>query len=151
MHRIVVSLHSLINSWIINKEIWQIKISKTLPYKVLSTTIKSIINTARTNAVRSVDFCRVLMYRAIGHRIVEKEQQGKGSAEYGKYLIKSLAKEIEPEYGSGFGERQLNFCRQFYNTYSILNACVNNWIGHNTECSYNVAKKPPSCQVCFWC
>ena len=53
------------------------------------------------------------MYRAIGHRIVEKEQQGKGSAEYGKYLIKSLAKEIEPEYGSGFGERQLNFCRQF--------------------------------------
>ena len=66
------------------------------------------------------------MYRAIGHRIVEKEQQGKGSAEYGKYLIKSLAKEIETEYGSGFGKRQLNFCRQFYNTYSILNACVNN-------------------------
>ena len=92
----------------------------------MSTTIKSIINTARTNAVRSVDFCRVLMYRAIGHRIVEKEQQGKGSAEYGKYLIKSLAKEIETEYGSGFGKRQLNFCRQFYNTYSILNACVNN-------------------------
>lgn len=62
------------------------------------------------------------MYWAIGQRIVKKEQQGKGRAEYGKYLIKSLAKEIEPEYGSGFGERQLNFCRQFYNTYSIVNA-----------------------------
>lgn len=62
------------------------------------------------------------MYWAIGQRIVEKEQQGKGRAEYGKYLIKSLAKEIEPEYGSGFGERQLNFCRQFYNTYPIVNA-----------------------------
>lgn len=84
--------------------------------------IKSIINTARTNAARSVDFCRVQMYWAIGQRIVEKEQQGKGRAEYGKYLIKSLAKEIEPEYGSGFGERQLNFCRQFYNTYPIVNA-----------------------------
>lgn len=84
--------------------------------------IKSIINKARTNAARSIDFCRVQMYWAIGQRIVEKEQQGKGRAEYGKYLIKSLAKEIEPEYGSGFGERQLNFCRQFYNTYPIVNA-----------------------------
>ena len=84
--------------------------------------IKSIINTARTNAVRSVDFCRVQMYWAIGQRIVEKEQQGKERAEYGKFLIKSLAKEIEPEYGSGFGERQLNFCRQFYKTYPIVNA-----------------------------
>lgn len=84
--------------------------------------IKSIINTARTNAVSSVDFCRVQMYWAIGRRIVEKEQQGKERAEYGKFLIKSLAKEIEPEYGSGFGERQLNFCRQFYNTYPKVNA-----------------------------
>ena len=74
--------------------------------------IKSIINTARTNAVRSVDFCRVQMYWAIGQRIVEKEQQGKERAEYGTYLIKNLAKEIEPEYGSGFGERQLERCRQ---------------------------------------
>lgn len=84
--------------------------------------IKSIINTARANAVRSVDFCRVQMYWAIGQRIVEKEQQGKERAEYGKFLLKSLAKEIEPEYGSGFGERQLNFCRQFYKTYPIVNA-----------------------------
>lgn len=84
--------------------------------------IKIIINTSRTNAVRGVDFCRVQMYWTIGKRIVEKEQQGKGRAEYGTYLIKNLAKEIEPEYGSGFGERQLKFCRQFYNTYPIGNA-----------------------------
>lgn len=84
--------------------------------------IKSIIDTARTNAVRSIDFSRVQMYWSIGQRIVEKEQQGKGRAEYGKFLIKSLAKEIEPEYGSGFGERQLSFCRQFYKTYPIVNA-----------------------------
>lgn len=60
--------------------------------------------------------CVVLIfaeYWAIGQHIVEKEQQGKERAEYGKYLIKSLAKEIVPEYGSGFGERQLNFCRHF--------------------------------------
>ena len=81
--------------------------------------IKNIINTARTNAVRSVDFCRVQMYWAIGQRIVEKEQQGKERADYGTYLIKNLAKEIEPEYGSGFGVRQLERCRQFYTIYPI--------------------------------
>lgn len=81
--------------------------------------IKTIINTARTNAVRSVDFCRVQMYWAIGQRIVEKEQQGKERADYGTYLIKNLAKEIEPEYGSGFGVRQLERCRQFYIIYPI--------------------------------
>lgn len=84
--------------------------------------IKSIINTARSNAVRSVDFCRVQMYWAIGQRIVEKEQQGKERAEYGTYLIKNLAIEIEPEYGSGFGVRQLERCRQFYYLYPIASA-----------------------------
>lgn len=84
--------------------------------------IKSIINTARSNAVRSVDFCRVQMYWAIEQRIVEKEQQGKERAEYGTYLIKNLAIEIEPEYGSGFGVRQLERCRQFYYLYPIASA-----------------------------
>ena len=84
--------------------------------------IKQIINDARAHAIRSVDFCRVRMYWAIGQRIVEKEQQGKERADYGTYLIKRLAQEIEPEYGSGFGERQLKFCRQFYKTYPNGNA-----------------------------
>ena len=38
--------------------------------------IRSIIESARTNAVRSVDFCRVQMYWRIGQRIVEEEQGG---------------------------------------------------------------------------
>ena len=84
--------------------------------------IKQIINDARAHAIRSVDFCRVRMYWAIGQRIVEKEQQGRERADYGTYLIKRLAQEIEPEYGSGFGERQLKFCRQFYKTYPNGNA-----------------------------
>ena len=81
--------------------------------------IKQIINAARTQAVRSVDTCRVQMYWAIGQRIFEKEQQGKERADYGKYLIKNLAKEIEPKYGSGFGVRQLERSRQFYRLYPI--------------------------------
>lgn len=84
--------------------------------------IRQIIQEARTHAVRSVDFCRVQMYWAIGQRIVEKEQQGKERAEYGTYLIKRLAQEIEPEFGSGFGERQLQRCRQFFQLYPNASA-----------------------------
>lgn len=81
--------------------------------------IKEIILTARTNAVRSVDFCRVQMYWQMGKRIFEEEQQGKERAEYGTYLIQNLAKEIQPEYGSGFAIRQIERARQFYRIYPI--------------------------------
>lgn len=83
--------------------------------------IKQIIDSARANAVRSVDFCRVQMYWNIGKRIFEKEQQGKERADYGSYLIKNLSKCIAPYYGSGFSVRQLEMCRQFYRTYPIAN------------------------------
>ena len=84
--------------------------------------IRNIINSARQNAVRSVNFCRVQMYWHMGKRIFEEEQQGKDRADYGAYLIKNLAKQLEPEYGSGFSVRQLAFCRQFYRIYPIANA-----------------------------
>lgn len=87
--------------------------------KELVSEIRSIIDNARANAVRSVDFCRVQMYWMIGRRIVEEEQGGTARAEYGKGLIKNLAKEIEPEYGSGFGKRLLERARQFYIEYPI--------------------------------
>lgn len=84
--------------------------------------IKHIIEQSRANATRSVDFCRVQMYWYIGQRIVEEEQGGNSRAEYGKGLIKELAKELEPAYGMGFSSRQLNFSRQFYLEYPKVNA-----------------------------
>lgn len=84
--------------------------------------VRQIIDSARSNAVRSVDFCRVQMYWNIGRRIVEEEQQGKERADYGAYLLKNLAKALEPEYGSGFSSRQLERARQFYRTYPITSA-----------------------------
>ena len=83
--------------------------------------VRQIIETARANAVRSVDFCRVQMYWHLGQRIFEEEQQGKERADYGTYLTRNLAKLLEPEYGSGFGVRQLELARQFYRTYPIAN------------------------------
>ncbi|MBP5649489.1 MAG: DUF1016 family protein, partial [Bacteroidales bacterium] len=80
-----------------------------------------IIENARSNAVRSVDFCRVQMYWNIGKRIFEEEQQGKERADYGKYIIRNLSKRLTPEYGSGFSVRQLEQSRQFYRIYPIAN------------------------------
>lgn len=92
-----------------------------LQANTLYTDIRKIIETARSNAVRSVDFCRVQMYWHLGKRIFEEEQQGKERADYGTYLIKNLAKRLEPEYGSGFSIRQLEQSRQFYRLYPIAN------------------------------
>jgi len=84
--------------------------------------IKSIIGQSRLQAVRSVEFYRVEMYWKMGERIFNEEQQGKERADYGKYLLRNLANEIEPEFGSGFSLRQLERCRQFYRTYPIADA-----------------------------
>lgn len=88
--------------------------------KDLVSEIRSIIETSRSNAVRSVNFCRVQMYWQIGRRIVEEEQGGSARAEYGKSLIKNLAKELEPEFGSGFGKRQLDYSKKFYLEFPIV-------------------------------
>ena len=94
---------------------------QTVDEKLLSDARK-IIDTARANAVRSVDFNRVMMYWTLGRRIFEEEQHGKERADYGAYLVRNLAASLEPEYGSGFSYRQLAFSRQFYRTYPIVNA-----------------------------
>lgn len=61
----------------------------------------------------------MLMYWHIGKRIFEEEQQGQDRADYGAYLIKSLAQQLQPEFGSGFSARQLE--RQIYsNLYERL-------------------------------
>ena len=95
-----------------NKDLESIK-----PMDSLYQDIRQIIETSRSNAVRSVDFCLVQMYWQLGRRIFEEEQQGKERADYGTYLLQNLAKRLEPEFGSGFSYRQLKFCRQFYRTY----------------------------------
>ena len=76
--------------------------------------VRAIIDEARTNAIRSVDFNRVVMYWNMGRRVFEEEQQGADRSDYGSYLIERLAQRLEPGYGSGFSKRQLYFSVQFY-------------------------------------
>ncbi len=83
---------------------------------------RNIIESAKSAAVRSVDFSRVQMYWNLGRRIFEEEQQGKERADYGSYLVEMLAKNLEKEYGSGFGVQQIERARQFYRVYQIPSA-----------------------------
>ncbi len=84
--------------------------------------IKAIIATAQDKAIRAVDTERTLMYWNIGKRIFDEEQQGKDRAEYGEYLTKYIAQQLEPEFGSGYSKRQIELFRQFYRTFPIANA-----------------------------
>ncbi|RTY89505.1 DUF1016 domain-containing protein [Flavobacterium sp. RSP46] len=84
--------------------------------------IKAIIAASKDKAIKAVDNERTLMYWYIGQRIFVEEQDGKNRADYGTYLIKFLAEQLQPEYGSGFSYRQLNWYRQFYRTFPIVSA-----------------------------
>ena len=84
--------------------------------------VKSLINNASANAIRSVDHFRTVMYWHIGERIFNEEQQGKDRADYGNYLIKYLSEQLQPEFGNAFSYRQLELMRQFYRTFPIANS-----------------------------
>lgn len=76
--------------------------------------ILTILTAARQKAYSAVNFAMVDAYWHIGKRIVDEEQQGKGRADYGTYLIKELAKRLSTEFGKGFSVANLKNFRQFY-------------------------------------
>ncbi len=128
--------------------------------------IKDIITNAQNNAVRSINRERVMMYWSIGEKIFIEEQHGKERAIYGSFLIENLSKELTVTFGSGFSQRQLETCRQFFKvfqiphtlraelnwsqykllirindadkrTYYIEEACKNNWSSRQLERQIN--------------
>lgn len=81
--------------------------------------IRLILENARQNAFRAVNFSMVTAYWHIGRVIVEEEQNGKGKAGYGEYLIKGFSEKLTKEYGRGFTESNLRNMRQFYITFKM--------------------------------
>jgi predicted nuclease of restriction endonuclease-like (RecB) superfamily len=77
----------------------------------------ALFNQARHLSVRSVNAFMTASYWEFGRRIVEVEQNGKGRAEYGKQLLKRLAKDLSKELGRGFGEVNLSQMRKLYLTW----------------------------------
>jgi predicted nuclease of restriction endonuclease-like (RecB) superfamily len=81
--------------------------------------IKAILQTARDNAYKSVNFIMVEAYWNIGKKIVEVEQKGETKAQYGSNLINELSKQLTNEFGKGFTLTNLKMMRQFYNVFPI--------------------------------
>lgn len=80
--------------------------------------IGMLIAEARKQIVSTVNTTMVYTYYEIGRIIVEDEQQGERRAEYGKALLKELAKRLTRRFGKGFSAQNLANMRQFYLIYS---------------------------------
>lgn len=75
---------------------------------------RAIIESARSQAYMAVNAAMVERNWLLGRRIAEKELKGKGRAEYGGEIIKSLARELTVLYGKGFTKTNLYQFVQFY-------------------------------------
>jgi DUF1016 N-terminal domain len=75
--------------------------------------IRRIIEEARGRVARSINHERTVAYWLIGERIVIEEQNSQQRADYGKYLIKGLSKNLTVEYGDGFLRQIFGLCVNF--------------------------------------
>ena len=80
----------------------------------LYTDVKSILATAKTNAVKAVNFAMVIAYWQIGKRIVEEEQGGSKRAAYGEKVLKDLSAQLTVDFGKGFSVQNLENFRKFF-------------------------------------
>ena len=86
----------------------------TADYDSLIGTIRSLVETARHSAARSVNALMTATYWEIGRRIVEFEQRGEKRAGYGQELLKHLAGDLSGRFGRGFAVDNLQRMRGFY-------------------------------------
>jgi predicted nuclease of restriction endonuclease-like (RecB) superfamily len=84
--------------------------------------VRSIIETARANAYRAVNFSMVQAYWSIGRTIVEEEQKGGNRADYGTYLVENISVTLAKEYGKGFDKTNLWNMIRFYRSFPIIDA-----------------------------
>jgi len=91
--------------------------SSELLSKPLLEDIRSLLRSARQHSYQAVNALMVQAYWNIGRRIVQEEQQGKERADYGKALIRNLARELGEEFGKGVSVANLWNFRQFYLTF----------------------------------
>lgn len=82
-----------------------------LPRELLSD-IRSLIDQARDATARAVNSALVLLYWSIGDRVrrdILKEKR----AGYGEQIVPTLSAQLAPEYGNGFGTRNIFRMIQF--------------------------------------
>lgn len=88
-------------------------------YQNLLTQISSAYTAGKVHAIQAVNVQLLETYWRIGQYIVEFEQQGNAKAEYGKALLKNLAKDLTLLHGKGFSRSNLVYMRLLYLRYPI--------------------------------
>lgn len=82
--------------------------------------VRVILESARSDIVRTVNTTQVVTNWLIGREIVEEEQQGKRRAGYGETLLADLSERLGHDYGRGYSVDNLEAFRQFYLEYPRL-------------------------------
>lgn len=101
------------------------KATATRPAKTIESVyrnISDVLADARGCAYRAVNSAMVQAYWEIGRIIVEEEQQGKAKADYGRQLIKELAKRLKNDFGKGFDRSNLWHMRSFHLAFPKIDA-----------------------------
>jgi len=82
--------------------------------------IRSLIESARHQAVAAANLSMVALYWQIGRVIQMDLQRSVGRAAYGEGLIDTLGKSLSQEYGAGFSSRVLWDMKRFFLAFEIL-------------------------------
>jgi len=88
-------------------------------YDGLLQEVVRLLEGARKTSARSVNAIMTATYWEIGHRIVEREQEGRRRAGYGEALIERLAVDLTARFRRGFSQTNLKQMREFYLAWPI--------------------------------
>ncbi|CAN2041266.1 DUF1016 domain-containing protein [Candidatus Magnetomoraceae bacterium gMMP-15] len=84
----------------------------TLIDKSLFTEIKQLVQSAKQRAAVAVNAELTLLYWQVGKRISSEILKGE-RADYGKEVIKNLARDLTNAFGKGWSKKQLHHCLRF--------------------------------------
>jgi predicted nuclease of restriction endonuclease-like (RecB) superfamily len=80
--------------------------------------VAALISNARIHAKKQVDSVMIATYYEVGRMIVEREQQGKQRAQYGRKLLLELANYLVNNIDKRYSADNLKLMRRFYAVYS---------------------------------
>ena len=95
-------------------------VSSVATYSALVTDISGLLEQARRTTVRAVNSVLTATYWEVGRRIVEFEQGGKETSEYGEKLLERLSADLTARHGRGFSRTNVSQMRAFYAGWAIV-------------------------------
>ncbi|MFK0572667.1 YhcG family protein [Endozoicomonas sp.] len=86
-------------------------------YDLLLDRVGGLLKAGRIEARQQINTVLVETYWHVGRHIVDFEQQGDHSAQYGKQLLEHLSVDLKQRYGKGFSRSNIYQMRQLYLCY----------------------------------